>query len=374
MSMVNLTFLIAPSCLGPLDFSRSCGTRMPFTVKMPPSPRPSHPRRVGEGDLFSCAGVNRHIEAVHELLDKPKGSNLIRYAGVYFKLMGTGFFWGGTFIAGRIVAQQMGPYSASFMRFSLASLMLVSIVWKMEGRLPKPRATDLIPLILMGITGVFAYNVFLFKSLQIIDAGRAALIVAINPAFIALFGSVLFKDRITLYRGAGIAFSVTGAMVVISRGDLAGILSGGVGPGELWSLGCVASWVVYSLIGKIAVVHMTPIVSVCYSSIAGTAALALPAVREGLPASIGGFGANEWGGLIYLSLFGTVLALTWYINGIKRIGPTKASIFINFVPVNAVFLSFVLLREPLTYSLIAGLVLVSSGVYLTNARMRTLSQ
>lgn len=289
-------------------------------------------------------------------------------AGTYLKLLGTAFFWGGTFVAGRVIAQGMGPYSASFMRFALASLMLVAVVWRMEKRLPKPRAADLLPLSLMGMTGVFAYNVCFFKGLQIINAGRASLIVANNPVLIALFSALLFKDRITFQRGAGIMLSVTGAMVVISKGDLAGALAGGIGAGELWILGCVASWASYSLIGKTAVAHMSPLVSVCYSSIAGTTALSGMALWEGLPGRIGTFGLIEWSGLIYLSLFGTVLALTWYIDGIKRIGPTKASIFINFVPISAVLLSFLILLEPVTPSLLAGLFLVSAGVYLTNAR------
>ncbi|MFO8089241.1 MAG: DMT family transporter [Desulfatiglandaceae bacterium] len=292
------------------------------------------------------------------------------YFSIYLKLLGTGFLWGGTFVAGRIVARDVGPYSASFVRFALASVMLLAVVYRMERRLPKPRPADILPLILMGMTGVFAYNVCFFKGLQIITAGRAALIVANNPVFIALFSAILFKERLTVFRLAGIMLSVTGAMVVISRGNLIQALGGGVGAGELWILGCVASWVCYSLIGKTTVAHISPLVSVCYSSIAGTALLAVPAFSEGLPNQIGNFGLNEWGGLIYLSLFGTVLALTWYIEGIKRIGPTKASIFINFVPVSAVFLSFLILHEPLTYSLLAGLVLVSSGVYLTNARFR----
>ncbi len=289
-------------------------------------------------------------------------------AGIYFKLIGTAFFWGGTFVAGRMIAQQVGPYSASFIRFAMASLMLLAVVWKVEKNLPKPAAGDVLPLILMGMTGVFAYNVFFFKGLQLIAAGRAALIVANNPAVIAFFSAILFKDRLTAYRGAGIFLSVTGAMVVISGGNPVKALSGGVGAGELWILGCVASWATYSLIGKKGAAHLSPLVSVCYSSIVGTAALALPAFNEGLPEAVADFGPVEWGGLVYLSLFGTVLALTWYIDGIKRIGPTKASVFINFVPVSAVLLSFLILREPVTFSLLAGLLLVSSGVYLTNAR------
>jgi drug/metabolite transporter (DMT)-like permease len=295
---------------------------------------------------------------------------LNRHFSIYLKLLGTGFFWGGTFVAGRIVAMDVGPFSASFMRFALASVMLLAVVYRAEHRFPKPRPADILPLVFMGMTGVFAYNVFFFKGLRIINAGRAALIVANNPVFIALFSAMLFKERLTAFRVAGIILSVTGAMVVISKGNLIEAFGGGVGAGELWILGCVASWVSYSLIGKITVAHISPLVSVCYSSIAGTLMLALPALSEGLPRQIVNFGLSEWGGLVYLSLFGTVLALTWYIEGIKRIGPTKASIFINFVPVSAVFLSFIILHEPLTYSLVAGLVLVSSGVYLTNARLR----
>ena len=300
-----------------------------------------------------------------------RGEYLSSNAFVYLKLMGTAFFWGGTFVAGRMVAQQMGPYSASFMRFAAASLMLLAVVWRVENKLPRPGANDLLPLILMGMTGVFAYNICFFKGLQTIAAGRAALIVANNPVVIAFFSAILFKERLTVYRGAGIALSITGAMVVISGGNPVAALSGGVGAGELWILGCVASWATYSLIGKTAVAHLSPLVSVCYSSIVGTAALAVPAFNEGLLGLAGDFGLVEWGGLMYLSLFGTVMALTWYIDGIKRIGPTKASVFINFVPVSAVVLSFLILREPLTASLVLGLVLVSSGVYLTNARLMT---
>jgi drug/metabolite transporter (DMT)-like permease len=60
-----------------------------------------------------------------------------------------------------------------------------------------------------------------------------------------------------------------------------------------------------------------------------------------------------------------VLGFVWYYQGIQRIGPVRAGLFINFVPIFAVLLSVLLLKEPLTLSLLAGAVLVSSGVCLT---------
>ena len=71
-------------------------------------------------------------------------------------------------------------------------------------------------------------------------------------------------------------------------------------------------------------------------------------------------------GVFYLGFFGTVIGFVWYYEGIRTIGPTKASLFINFVPVSAVALAFIVLAEPLTASLLTGTILVSLGVFLTN--------
>jgi drug/metabolite transporter (DMT)-like permease len=76
----------------------------------------------------------------------------------------------------------------------------------------------------------------------------------------------------------------------------------------------------------------------------------------------------EWLNLAYLGIFGTVLGFVWYYEGIQKIGATRAGLFINFVPISAVLLAFLLLKEPLTNSLLAGTLLVSGGVYLTNRR------
>jgi drug/metabolite transporter (DMT)-like permease len=56
----------------------------------------------------------------------------------------------------------------------------------------------------------------------------------------------------------------------------------------------------------------------------------------------------------------------WFYEGIKKIGPTKAGLFINFVPISAILMAFLFLDEPLTFSLLVGAILVTIGVYLTN--------
>ena len=120
-------------------------------------------------------------------------------------------------------------------------------------------------LVLLGLTGIFGYNVFFFLGLQTVTASRASLIVANNPVFIALFATLLLGERMTAGRGAGIFLSLLGAVVVITRGNPVEILQGGIGVGELYILGCVASWVAYSLLGKTVMARLSPLAAVTFS-------------------------------------------------------------------------------------------------------------
>ena len=285
---------------------------------------------------------------------------------IYIKLFVTAILWGGTFIAGRVVARDVGPFSAAFLRFAIASLFLLFITYKAESKLPPVRKAQVIPLILLGLTGVFAYNVFFFKGLKIIQAGRASVIIASNPVFIALFAAYLFKEKLSFIQFVGIVISVSGAIVVISRGNPIEIFEGNVGLGEVFIFFCVMNWVAYSLLGKAVMKDLSALVAVSYSSIVGAVGLFIPAYLEGMVQHFSHYTAMEWFGIFYLGFFGTVLGFVWYYEGIRAIGATRASQFINFVPISAVLLAFFLLAEPITSSLVVGTVMVCAGVYLTN--------
>jgi len=287
---------------------------------------------------------------------------------VYIKLFVTALFWGGTFIAGRQVAQDLGPFSIAFLRFAMASVLLLSLTRIREGGLPRVSLGQLLLVTLLGLTGVFAYNALFFKGLSLIEAGRAALIVATCPAFIAIASALFLRERLALIQAIGIPLSILGAAVVIAKGDLRQIVAGGVGLGELCILGCVLNWAAYSLLGKVALRRLSPLASVSYSSLAGAIALVSPALYEGLTKTVRHASLLDWTSIAYLAVCGTVLGFVWFYEGVKLIGATRAGLFINFVPISAVILAFFLLQEPITWSLAVGAVLVLSGVYLTNRR------
>jgi drug/metabolite transporter (DMT)-like permease len=285
---------------------------------------------------------------------------------VYFKLILTALFWGGTFIAGRYVIRNIRPFSIAFLRFAIASILLILCTWKTERKFPPLRKHQFLFVILLGMTGIFTYNVMFFKGLKIIEASRASLVIATCPVFITIASTLFLKERINIYKAIGIVISVCGAIVVISKGSISQIFEGNLGRGELYIFCCVLSWVAYSLIGKAVMNDLSPLVSVSYSAVVGAVALAVPAYFEGLFQNIGNIALLDWVSILYLGIFGTVIGFVWYYEGIQRIGPTKAGLFINLVPIFAILLSFLILRESITISLLIGAVLVISGVYITN--------
>jgi drug/metabolite transporter (DMT)-like permease len=289
---------------------------------------------------------------------------------VYLKLVLTAIFWGGTFVAGRIIALRAGPFAAACLRFVFASLFLVILTRRFEGPIPRLGRGQVFPAVLLGMTGVFAYNVLFFSGLRTVTAGRASLIIATNPVFISLCAALFFRERLDGRKVLGIFLSLIGAAAVISRGAPWQIMRGALGWGELAIFGCVLSWVAYSLIGKRIMKGLPPMAAVTYSCIIGAAALTVPAYVEGITSQMGGYSLQVWLAIIYLALFGSALGFSWYYQGIQAIGPSRAGVFINLVPVSAVFLAWLLLHETIHLSLIVGAVLVTGGVYLTNSGNR----
>ena len=285
---------------------------------------------------------------------------------ICIKLILTMIFWGGTFISGRMLAGHVPPFIAAFLRFATAATILLIVLYRRNGRLPTVPRRLLLPIICLSLTGVFSYNLFFFWGLQSVTASRASVIIANNPVFIAVFASLIFRERLGLIKSLGVPISVIGAVIAISKGDVAGLLSGGLGWGDLMIFGCVMSWVAFSLIGKAVIDHIPPLTAISYASTLGALLLLFPAIMDGLFGTLGKYTFLDWGNIVFLGIFGTAIGFVWYYEGIEHIGATRAGLFINLVPISAIIMAFLLLGEPIRGSLLIGTVLVLFGVYLTN--------
>ena len=286
--------------------------------------------------------------------------------GVYARLVGCMALWGGTWVAGRIVARDMGPFPAAFLRFLSASIFLYLLSCRAEGRWPLPPRGSWLGVAFLGFSGVFLYNALFFSGLALIPAARAALLVACVPAAVALYSALVLRTPITAVKALGIVLSLLGVAVILSGGDPRALFSHGPQTGDLFILGCVAAWAAYSIAGSRVLRRVTPLSAVTWSCLLGNALLLPPALATGLIPQALAASPLVWGNLLFLGVLATGLAFTWYYDGIRALGAPRASIFINLVPVFATLLSTTLLGETVGLALLVGGAMVLAGVSLAN--------
>lgn len=292
----------------------------------------------------------------------------MKHVLTYISLIITMLLWGGTFLAGRMLGATLPPASTAFLRFFVASITLITILRLNQGHIPKPHKTQWLLLFFLGLTGIFTYNIFFFEGLRHISAGRAALIISATPLVIAIASTFLFGEKMTPLRLFGIIISFTGALFVISNGHPTEIINGNFGTGEKALLGCVLSWSAYTLAGRKVLNTIPPLTAVCFSCIIGTVLLIIPALQSGLLTYIPRLNSTDWFNILYLGVGGTALGFWWYYRAIKEIGASRSAIFINLVPLFALLLSHLLLHESVKLSVLAGGLLILTGVSITNSK------
>ena len=291
--------------------------------------------------------------------------------GLSLKLVMVALFWGGTFIAGRILAQALPLMTAAFDRFLVAAILLVGAALYIEGGLPRLRRSQLLATAAMGLTGIFLYNVCFFGALARIPAGRTALFVSLTPIVTALMASLVFRERLGAKRWLGIGVALMGALIVITRGDLGGAMRDigeSIGLGEMLMSLAVLNWAAYTLISRKATESMSPIAATTYATLWGLAFLSVGAIGEFSSVRWLSLGWQVWASIIYLGAFGTVVAFIWYNQGIRAVGPSRTAIFTNLVPAFGVLLSAGLLGEAVLASMVVGGVVSAIGVSLTNRK------
>ena len=284
----------------------------------------------------------------------------------YARLIAVPAIWGGTFVAGKHVVTTLSPLLGSFARYLIASVALLIAAFALEGGLPKLDRRQWFGTFVLGLLGVFAYNLFFMGALTRLPASRAALIIALNPVITITISSLALKERLSARRWLGVAIALAGVWIVISRGDVASIAAAGVGRGELFMLGAVTSWALYTVIGRKVLAGLTPLGATNYAALWGTLMLGLVAAPDVAAVPVASFDWRLAGALLYLGGCGTALAFVWYYTSIKKFGAAVASIFNNLVPVFGVIISVLILGEHLLPSMLIGGAVAIVGVFMVS--------
>lgn len=288
-------------------------------------------------------------------------------AGVWVSIVLSTLFWGSNFNAVHALGGDLPVLTAAAERFGMAMLVFLALrLWagKAESRLQARDAWALVPL---GLVGVFGFNYAFFVALRTTSALNAALIMALSPLVSVLLSAWMLGTRITRTQLAGIALAFAGVSLVISGGHLAQLH---VAQGDLWMLlGCLV-WSFYSVGAKRFAPHIPPMQFARWTVGIGTLGLlVLAGLLEQPLADMAQAPGVDHGLLLYMGVFGTFLAYVFWLRGVHAIGPDKAAIAFNLVPVFTLLVNLVLGHWPTGVQL-AGLVTVLAGVLVFNGKLR----
>jgi drug/metabolite transporter (DMT)-like permease len=282
--------------------------------------------------------------------------------GVYVRLAMVPAIWGGTFMAGRVLALALPPTVGALLRFVVACLALLVTAFALEGGLPRLDRRQLMATLALGATGVLAYNLLFLGALSRLPASRTSLIVALNPAVTIAAASFLFGERLSPWRWTGVALSLIGVWIVVTRGQPLAAAGEALGAGEWMMFGAICAWAAYTLIGRSVLAGLTPLAATTWAALFGTAMLLVVAAPDLGQVERSAITPGVLAAVAYLGLLGTGLAFVWYYRALQVLGPSRTVIFNNLVPVFGAGFGVGLLGEPLTASMLLGGAIALTGV------------
>ena len=278
------------------------------------------------------------------------------------------FFWGTTFIASKIGAQHMPGLFLSAVRQFSSGFLMVSFFLIKGYKLPDWKTLKHITI--QGIFLLTLANGLLTWALEYINSGFAAIISATVPLFITLFSVLLLQNaKLTKWMITGLAIGFAG-IVLIFYDYLHQLQGKSFAFGITLAFLSVLAWT----FGTVYSSRQKPPVDILFSVglqmlIAGTVTLIVCFVT-GKYINIADAGAASWYALIYLIVFGSLLAYSAYVFAISKLSPAFVSIYAYINPIVAVFFGWLLLHEKLNAGMLLGSIVTLGGVYLVNREFK----
>jgi drug/metabolite transporter (DMT)-like permease len=285
----------------------------------------------------------------------------------YLLLALTSLFWAGNTIVGRAAVGLVPPATLTLMRWSIAFVVLLPIALPHLRRDWPAIRRHLAMIFCFALTGSAGYNVIAYLALHYTQAINSLLLQSVAPLFVAVWSFALFGDRLTIVQAAGIATSMTGALVIICRGDPGVLARFAFNIGDVMILAALVFYALY-----VALVRVRPAmhpISFLAATIGASAVLMVAPVGFELASGyVAVIDARTLAAFAYVAIFPSVLAYFCLNRGIELIGANRAAPFIHLVPVFGSVLAILFLGERPQIFHAAGYALVLAGVALAARR------
>jgi drug/metabolite transporter (DMT)-like permease len=293
----------------------------------------------------------------------------LNFATITYLLLATAL-WAGNAIAGRVLVGSISPVTLSAVRWGLAALLLLPLGWRvfMPGSALWQNKKR---FLLLGLFGVGSYNVLLYLALQTSTAINVTLIGASMPIWMLFIGAVFYQVKPSVLQMIGAIVSLLGVGIVLTRGDLATLLSMEMVIGDLLIMLATILWAFYSWMlsrpGSSSE-RQWPWAEFLMAQV--TVGLVWTGFFDGFEIAAGHafIDLNWWTAslILFVAIGPSLIAYRCWGLGVNGAGPTVAAFFANFIPLFTALLSAAIIGEPpqlfhgLAFALIVAGIAISS--------------
>ena len=276
----------------------------------------------------------------------------------------TTLFWGGNVVAARWASGEISPALLVGLRWIIVSFFVLAYAGPRIFEVLKSLRPHAGFLFVAGAIGFTVSNLTLYEGARFTSGINVAIIQGVMPVIVLAGARILWGTRIGPVRGVGVAMTIAGILLIACEGDVARLARMHFNFGDLIVVTGTATYALYTL-----ALRKRPELS----SFAFFVGVSLAAAITSVPAIVvewmlGGSVLPGWKGvgiLLYVAIFVSILGQLFWIRAVELIGPGRAGLFQNLVPVIGAILAVVVLREDFHWYHAMSLVLVLGGLMLS---------
>lgn len=290
---------------------------------------------------------------------------------VHLKLLFVAIVWGFGWPAGRVLAQDIAPFGAAWIRYVIAVGCFI-IYLKITDNWHVPTKKEWKRITLIGFFSTFIYQSLFMYGMKFTAAGDASLMITFNPIFTALLAIPFLNEKMNWRLATGLTFGLSGVVIIFFYSPNIDISFDERLTGDLFIAGAALAWATSTILQKKAMTSpasdsqtpLSPLHLTVWSSLIGLLILSPWAAYESYIGGIPSPSVNGWIAIVFLAIFSTVFSYVWFADGIVTIGAGKTALYVYLVAPFGILGGWLILDEKLGWSLIASFLLILIGVVL----------
>lgn len=278
------------------------------------------------------------------------------------------FFFSTNELVGKFIGEGISPAMITVVRFLIGFLILLPFLLRQDRhRLKDLNWRDIFMISYPGVINVAGAMLFLQLAVYYGKASTSAILISSNPIFVIFLATLILRERLTIPKLLGIIIGFAGIVFVI-RGEIPEFVEG-LKPGLGLFYGILASFTfaLFTVLAKKQIMRYGNLMFNTISFLFGALTLLIISLLFGIDLSFS-FTTPNVIFILYLGIFVTVLAYIFYFAGLKNISTASGTMLFYLKPFIASFLSWFFLHERLSALQFAGILLILSGIYISQAR------